>query len=480
MATDAALPLSAAEARVEARSAGLRRELGLADLVLAQILTIIVPDFFGAAAKAGAYHVVFWLAAILLFFIPQALVVAHMNRRIPLEGGLYQWARLGFGEPVGFMVGWNLWLYVVLNVAGIGLLATTYIAFAAGPAMAWLGASKLAISVATVVVVAALMTVSVLGLGIGKWVNNFGSLVTMATLAVLIALPFINILRGAPVPHRGFSVAVPRMSLFHLSVFGKMAFGALCGFEYVAIFSGECRNPGKNLARSVGIAAPVIALFYIFGTGAILSFVRPDEINVIGPIPQALSAGLGGLGIVRAVAPIAIMLLLGNYLATFNVFFAGNARLPMVAGWDRLLPGWFTRLDARRRTPVNSVFFLGAVTVGISLAVVIGAHEQEAFEVLQICAFACYGLAYLALFALPIAGFRREKMELSVWLKIAAASGFLVTLLFVTLSIFPIIDVENPRAYALKTAGLILGANLLGGAILLYEKWHARGTKAES
>ena len=480
MATDAVLPLAVAEARVEARSAGLRRELGLADIVLAQLLTIIVPDFFGAAAKAGAYHVVFWLAAILLFFVPQAFVVAHMNRRIPLEGGLYQWARLGFGETVGFMVGWNLWLYVVLNVAGIGLLATTYVAYAAGPGLAWLGASKVAIAVTTVVVVAALMVVSLLGLGIGKWVNNFGSVVTMVTLAVLIALPFVNILRGAPAPHHGFAVAVPPLSLFHLSVFGKMAFGALCGFEYVAIFSGECRNPGKNLARSVGIAAPVIALVYIFGTGAILSFVRPGDINVIGPIPQALSAGLGGIGLVRAVAPIAIILLLWNYLATFNVFFAGNARLPMVAGWERMLPEWFTRLDPQRRTPVNSVFFLGAITVGVSLAVVIGAREQEAFEVLQICGFACYGLGYLALFALPIAGFRREKMGLSVWLKIAAASGFLVTLLFVTLSIFPIIDVENPRAYALKTAGLILGANLLGGVILLYGKRRARGTITES
>jgi glutamate:GABA antiporter len=476
LATDATLPLAAAEARVEARSAGLRRELGLADIVLAQLLTIIVPDFFGAAAKAGAYHVVFWLAAILLFFVPQAFVVAQMNRRIPLEGGLYQWARLGFGEAIGFMVGWNLWLYVVLNVAGIGLLATTYTAFAAGPALAWLGTSKLAIALTTIAVVAGLMAVSILGLGVGKWVNNFGSVVTLATMAVLIALPVVNILRGAPVPHRGFSLVVPPVSLFHLSVFGKMAFGALCGFEYVAIFSGECRNPAKNLAKSIGIAAPVIALVYIFGTGAILSVVRPDEINVIGPIPQALSVGLAGLGVVRAVAPIAIILLLWNYLATFNVFFAANARLPMVAGWDRLLPEWFTRLDPQRRTPVNSILVLGAMTVGVSLAVVIGAREQEAFELLQVCGFACYGLGYLALFALPIAGFRRGKLGLSIWLKIAAASGFLVTLLFVTLSIFPIIDVENPRVYALKTAGVILGANLLGGLILLYERRNGRGS----
>ncbi|MFZ0634514.1 MAG: APC family permease [Candidatus Acidiferrales bacterium] len=465
-----AIPLAAAEARVEAQSAGLRRELGMADIVLAQILFIVVPDFFGTAVKAGASHVVFWLLAIALFFIPQAIVVSHLNRLIPLEGGLYQWARLGFGDATGFMVAWNLWLYVVLMVAGIGLLATTYVAYAAGPALAWLGASKVAIGVATVAIVAALMIVSLLGLGVGKWVNNFGSVVTLGSLAVLIALPIANAMRGGALPNRGFSLVMPRFSLFHLSAFSKMTFGALSGFEYIAIFGGECRNPGRTLARSVVITAPVIALLYIFGTGAILSFVRPEDVNVIGPIPQALSIGLASLGVVREVAPIAILLLLCNYLATYNLSFSANARLPMVAGWDKLLPEWFTRLHPRRKTPVNSILFAGTMTVGVALAVLAGVREQEAFELLQVCAFTCYGLAYLVMFALPLAGFRREKLNVSVWLRAAAASRFLVTLLFVALSIFPIIDVESRTAYTLKTVAVILGANLLGAGVLLAER----------
>ena len=127
-------PLPAAEAEVQAHSADLRKELGLFDLVMAQVLLVIVLDFFGTAAKAGSAHVVFWLLAFVLFFIPLAMVVAHLNRLMPLEGGLYEWARLAFGDQIGFLVAWNLWLFVMLYVAVIGLVTTTFVAYALGPA----------------------------------------------------------------------------------------------------------------------------------------------------------------------------------------------------------------------------------------------------------------------------------------------------------------------------------------------------------
>jgi amino acid transporter len=127
LATGLSTEFSATEARLESRSALLRKELGFFDLILASILLVVIPDFFGTAVKAGPAHVVLWLLAICLFFIPQALVVAHLNRLMPLEGGLYEWARLGFNDGVGFLVAWNLWLYVVFYVASIGLVTTNYV-----------------------------------------------------------------------------------------------------------------------------------------------------------------------------------------------------------------------------------------------------------------------------------------------------------------------------------------------------------------
>src|SRR3954470_13361763 len=99
------------EARVEAQSSVFKKELGLTDLVLTQILFIVGLPWIGVAAKQGPSHVMLWIGAILLFYIPSAVTVVYLNREMPLEGGVYQWAKLGFNDLIGFMVAWNLWLF---------------------------------------------------------------------------------------------------------------------------------------------------------------------------------------------------------------------------------------------------------------------------------------------------------------------------------------------------------------------------------
>src|SRR5438067_2310006 len=124
----------------------LARELGLGDLALMQVLFIVGLPWVGVAAKLGSAHVVFWLAAIVLFYIPSAVVVMHLSRIMPLEGGLYQWAKLGFNEATGFLVAWNLWLFAILNTSEIGLQVTQYVVYVAGPLSEWLTSSKLFIA----------------------------------------------------------------------------------------------------------------------------------------------------------------------------------------------------------------------------------------------------------------------------------------------------------------------------------------------
>lgn len=156
-----------AEAEIQARSAVLRRELGIGDLILAQILIVIVPEFYGTAVKAGPSHVVLWLLAIFLFFIPHALVVAHLNRLMPLEGGLYEWARLAFSDRVGFLVAWNFWLNTTVQVSQVALVTTTYISYAV-PRAAWIASSPTALIAAAIALIALMMVIARLGLSVGK------------------------------------------------------------------------------------------------------------------------------------------------------------------------------------------------------------------------------------------------------------------------------------------------------------------------
>jgi hypothetical protein len=103
------------EERVEARGAAFKKELGLSDLVLTQILFIVGLPWVGVAAKQGPSHIILWLVAMFFFYVPSAVVVIYLNRLMPLEGGLYQWAKLGFNDLIGFMVAWNLWLFAIYS-----------------------------------------------------------------------------------------------------------------------------------------------------------------------------------------------------------------------------------------------------------------------------------------------------------------------------------------------------------------------------
>ena len=125
--------LERAEQNVETRSESLKKPLGLFDLVLTQILFVVGSTWVGAAAKLGQAHLFFWLLAILLFYIPQAAVVIYLSNRMPLEGGIYQWAKLGFNEFAGFIVAWNLWLLSITVIALGGMFTTTNISYAIGP-----------------------------------------------------------------------------------------------------------------------------------------------------------------------------------------------------------------------------------------------------------------------------------------------------------------------------------------------------------
>jgi glutamate:GABA antiporter len=465
LASDNTIALRTSEAELCARSESLRKELGLFDLVMAQFLLVIVLDFFGTAAKAGSSHVAFWLVAFILFFIPLAMVVAHLNRLMPLEGGLYEWARMAFGDQVGFLVAWNLWLFVMLYVAVIGLVTTTFVAYALGPSAAWMASSRWLILAVSFVLILGMMFLTALGLQVGKLLSNAGSIATLITLALLITTPLLNRWRGTLAEYHPLRLVMPPLTVFSLSVFTKMMFGALSGFEYVAIFAGECRNPARNLTRSVLITAPFIALMYIFATSSILAFVSPEAVDVVGPIPQALRLGSRGFGFAGIIVPLAIVLLFLNYPTSFSVYFSASARLPMVAGWDHLLPEWFTRLHSRYKTPVNSILFLGAVTLAGSVFALIGVGPQEAYELLLTWAFTFYAIAYLALFAIPFLSPKDRGLRPALWLRLAAVSGFLMTLLYVVLSIFPIVDVESSWGYSVKITAVVLGANLLGWVI---------------
>ena len=472
--TSATPLLTDLESEVEQRSAVFKKELGLFDLVLTQVVFVVGTIWVGWAAKLGSQQNFFWLLAILTFYLPLAAAVIFLSRLLPLEGGLYQWTKLAFNDLVAFMVAWNLWVFAISILAGMGLIVTTNISYAIGPTAAWMKDNKPVITVISCVLVVAMVVAATRGLGLGKWVHNAGGLMLLVTFAALILLPFIGLIRGTVAEYHPFAMQVPNFSLFNLNVFSKLALGALTGFEYIAILAGETRAPARNVTRSVVIAAPVIAVMFILGTSSVLAFVSPDNVDLIGPIPQVLSIGFGQFGWVGKIVSLAILGVVVRQVALMSIYLAGNSRLPMVAGWDELLPRWFTRLHLKYKTPVNSILFVGAITLALGLASLIGVRTQEAFQLLDNAGGVFYAITYLVLFAIPLFGLKRFGVRAPLWLRVACASGFIVSLIYIGFTIVPIITVESRITFAAKIIGAVLIANGIGLAVFLLAAKSAR------
>ena len=456
------------ERDVEARSAVFKKELGLFDLVLTQVVFVVGTFWVGWAAKLGHQQSIFWLLAIITFYVPLAVAVIFLNRLMPYEGGLYQWSKLAFNDFVAFMVGWNLWVFAITILAGTGLVVTTNISYAIGES--WIRDSTRMTMLISFLLVTGLVIAATRGLALGKWVHNVGGFVHMITFAALILLPLFALSRAMGSGYRPFALEFPTFTSYNVNVWSKLALGALTGFEYIAIAAGETRSPARNIGRSVVISSPIIALMFILGTSSVVAFIPRDRVDVIGPIPQVLSIGFGSLGWVGAVGSIAILGIAVRTIALMSLYFIGNTRLPMVAGWDRLLPGWFSRLHPKYKTPINSILFVGAVTLVIGMLSLMGVHAHEAFQLIDNAGGVFYALTYLVLFAIPLFGMKALGVNSPWWLKLACASGFIVTLIYIRYSIVPITEVEDLATFALKIIVTVVIANVFGVGLYVVRK----------
>jgi glutamate:GABA antiporter len=456
---------------VKQQTAGLKKELSLSNLVLTQVLYITGLSWLGIAAKVGSSHVFFWIPAAIFFYVPSAVVVIHLAQEMPLEGGLYQWAKLRWGEMIGFLVAWNLWFYAVLLLSELGLISANNLAYAIGPRGAWLAESKASVLGVSILMVLGLLFVAVRGLGIGKRLHDVGGVTHVLLLVAMLVFAIPQWGKGSAVTSP-IALAPPALTLLNLNLLGKMCFGAFSGSEGVAVFAGEINasDAARAIRRSVWIAAPIVTTIFTVGTACVLAFASPGTLDLVSAVGQNLALGARSVGVAGSFVPLAMMLLLVARIGTGSIVFNMASRLPMLAGWDHLLPPWFTRLHPRYRTPAGSILFVGAVVLVFAIGANLGVGSQEAYQLLSNGSGISYALTYLVMFAIPLAAPGKKPK----WpIRLAALSGFLTTLLYVVLSVFPIIEVGNVKSFTLKVTLVVIGSNALGAAFF----WRARARR---
>src|ERR1700720_2729339 len=322
----------------------LERALSLRDLVLFNLVAVIGVGWVATAAKAGPSALTLWLLAAILFFVPQGLAVIQLSSSFPAEGGIYAWTKKEFGEGHGFVCGWCYWINNVLYYPTLllgGAVSATYVI---GQGESGLANNWTYVLPFTLIALTLAVALNVVGVDTGKWLQNIG----------------------------GVSVYLPGIFLILLNLWATIAF-AFAGLELSSTMGHEIHNPRRNLPRSIYIAAPLVALIYVCGTGSMLWLVPKQEINIVAGPLQAISNGMRDQG--RAwwwVVPLAALCLTLARIGGLGAWLTGSARVAFVVGLDRYFPPAFARVHPRWRTPYVAILIQAPIAVFFLLVSVLG------------------------------------------------------------------------------------------------------------
>ncbi len=354
----------------------LRRVLGRLDLALLCVVAVVNLNFLPVIASIGPVVLWLWLLALAFFFWPMGFAVIELSHRFPGEGGVYLWAKRVLGDSHGFHSGWCYWMTNVFYIPTVLFYFVGISAYVMGARYHSLADSGLFISILSLVLLWSMVGLNILGLGVGKWVNNLGGIGTAAAAVGLIALAIVGwFAHGNGLPPRSFLITGADWRL--LSTFGVICF-SLAGLDLGSIMGDEICNPRDAIPGAVSWGGVASGLLYVGATMALVLALPQHEIGVLQGVLQGVTKMAKDSGIAWLIPPLALVLSV-EAAGTASAWIGGSARLPFVAGLDRYLPSALGRLHPRFATPHVALMVqatLASVFVGMSL---VGASLRDAY-----------------------------------------------------------------------------------------------------
>jgi amino acid transporter len=449
----------------------LCKEMGFWDVLLFNIATVLGPRWIAAAAHSGPSSISLWIIAAVFFFIPSALVINELSSRFPCEGGLYIWAKEAFGDFHGFVAGWTYWIYTVFYFPGLLLASAAMSAYIIGEGGSSLEHNRQFLVLVSLGYLVVAVVLNIIGLNIGKWLQNAGGVSTYAPLLLLVALGGFLWMRHGAVTHLTWTNILPVWNWDTVNFWSQIAF-AFTGLELVSAMSQEVRDPQRTLPRAVFAAGALIAAMYIVGTMAVMALVPPADVSTTSGVFHAITVGsialkIGVLGIIAA-----LLVTVGNAGGVGSTV-AGIARVPFVVGIDRYLPEAFGKIHPRWRTPYVSII-VQAVVSGLILLLsqIKSPSVQAAYQFLIDAAIILYFIPFLYMFAAAIKLYgRSDRLENKnavlipggkavVW--VVSILGFLTVLIGIIVSLVPPGDSVDKVGFELRLVGGTVAAIALG------------------
>ena len=440
----------------DANQPHLKRVLGRWDLVLLFVVAVFNLNVVPSIAANGGVTVWLWIISLLLFFWPQGIAVIELAHRYPGEGGVYLWAKEVFGDFHGFLSGWCYWTNNMLYVPTVMLYFVGVSVFVLGPGHESLADNKAFALGASLVLLALLTVLNIVGLSVGKWLNNLGAIGTGIAAVTLIILGVTIFLRyGTTITTADFRI--PANPRFVLNSFGVICFG-LVGLELASVMGDEIRDPARTLPGAVVWGGMISGLLYIGATLTLLIAVGKNDISVLQGIVQAVSHMAGKVGLAWIVAPFALMLSL-SIAGIGSAWMGGSARIPFVAGLDSYMPSWLGKVHPRYATPYAALIVQFVVSLVLCVInFVASGGVQEAFQTMLSLAVVLQLVPFVYVFAALLRFAFREADGKGRYSKtvliLSGASGLLTTVLGIVLAFSPAKQITSIWRYEATMFGL--------------------------
>jgi glutamate:GABA antiporter len=431
----------------------LIRALGRRDLVLLFVVAVFNLNVVPSIAANGGVTIWLWSISLVLFFWPQGIAVIELAHRYPGEGGVYLWAKEVFGDFHGFLSGWCYWTNNMLYVPTIMLYFVGVSVYILGPGHHGLVDNKYFAASVSLTLLGLLTLLNILGLGVGKWINNAGAVGTFIAAAVLIGLGVAICSRfGVAIGAADFRI--PDNPRFVLNSFGVICFG-LIGLELASVMGDEIQDPARTLPGAVAWGGVISGTLYVAATLTLLVSVGKN-VNVLQGVVQAVTAMAARVGVNWISIPFAFMLSIA-IAGIGSAWIGGCARIPFVAGLDSYMPSWLGNIHPRFATPYTALIVQGIVSAVLVILNFAGAGVQETFQKLLSLAVVLNLVPFVYVFGSLIKFAVTEKVPRGRYSRatmfVAGTSGFLTTILGIALVFFPAQQITSLWSYELWMFG---------------------------
>jgi amino acid transporter len=362
----------------DAPATGLRRVLGVRDLVLFYFVATFSLRWVAVAAAGGPASIGIWILAAACFFLPLVFTVLELSSRYPGEGGLYLWSKAAFGPFSAFLTGWTYWAGNLPYFPGLLYFAAANALFIGGSTTQALSASSSYFALASLLGLVVAAALNVVGLGVGKWLTNIGGGVIWIPLALLFAFAGYSWFHQGPATPLSFGAVVPGTSLKDVVMLSSIAF-AFAGMEAASTMGDEIADPRRSVPRAIVLATILVASVYTLATLAVILALPTEQVSGLQGVMQAIQVMAGRAGVPWLVPLLALCVTL-NVMGSVGSWFAATARLPFVAGLDAFLPAAFGRIHPRWRTPHVAIIMQAAAAAAFVVLGQAGTTVRGAYD----------------------------------------------------------------------------------------------------